>query len=720
MPNGQDRYVALPDGRYVHIPGDTTPEQLSALREKLRGQTAPKEGWFKSNVARPFNESASGGMGGSLSEVGTSIKSIWDRLRSVGPITAVDEFAENMMESQKEAVGKRAMNDPNRYIAAIPLVGPTMAQAQEEGGVKGFSRDVGMLAGGALGSKVNELPGAALEKAGQAAESVKGGVRSATMEALNVPERAVKAARDAHTDKMAEVQLKNLEKQNDAMLTYQRELREAEEEYANKREDTTQTNLQKEAAHKLKVEQIKEKHARGEAQRQEDFKRKVADVHSEYEKAISGIERPGGGAESSAATAAETRRSALGGVKERGGPVYQRLKGMVDRVATEDVPKLEKTVRQAYNARWGAWREAMGDAEGNFSPVQQAVVDAESDILKGSPENIAIFRNILKEGEDPLLSQASVFRKKPGVDVKSVLGGEHMTARGQERLLASLREAGIEDIDEGFPTVGPGENVTLPIDQIRGYGTELQSKMFRGGFSGDVYRALKHVQEAANREVERVAQSKGQLATYRQLKSDWSQFLGDFLDSDGSLNKLKNAANADSRLNLISGSEGENIISALGRYSKFLPKDASGQTPIDIAGRTRSLVHQLSALPSGSKPPMRGELPARPEARPEPALPAPPVPKEMPEFKPPQMKDVPVDDIVPFDLPKFVEERVNKRAEQIGMAGHTLLAYWVIRDIFHGQVPSPQMLAVPLVQAQIRRYLTSPRFIQKITSMAAQ
>lgn len=32
---GQDRYVALPDGKYVQIPGDATPEQLSALKTKL-------------------------------------------------------------------------------------------------------------------------------------------------------------------------------------------------------------------------------------------------------------------------------------------------------------------------------------------------------------------------------------------------------------------------------------------------------------------------------------------------------------------------------------------------------------------------------------------------------------------------------------------------------------------------------------------------------------
>ena len=39
-----ERYIALPDGRYVHIPGDATPQQLSALRERLsgmRGKSGP-------------------------------------------------------------------------------------------------------------------------------------------------------------------------------------------------------------------------------------------------------------------------------------------------------------------------------------------------------------------------------------------------------------------------------------------------------------------------------------------------------------------------------------------------------------------------------------------------------------------------------------------------------------------------------------------------------
>lgn len=41
-----DQYVALPDGRYVHVPADATPEQLSQLKDKLRATySVPSESY---------------------------------------------------------------------------------------------------------------------------------------------------------------------------------------------------------------------------------------------------------------------------------------------------------------------------------------------------------------------------------------------------------------------------------------------------------------------------------------------------------------------------------------------------------------------------------------------------------------------------------------------------------------------------------------------------
>jgi hypothetical protein len=52
---GQDRYVALPNGSFVHVPGDATPEQLSALRTKLQGINSVNQSLSKATsvVATP-------------------------------------------------------------------------------------------------------------------------------------------------------------------------------------------------------------------------------------------------------------------------------------------------------------------------------------------------------------------------------------------------------------------------------------------------------------------------------------------------------------------------------------------------------------------------------------------------------------------------------------------------------------------------------------------
>jgi tetratricopeptide (TPR) repeat protein len=541
---------------------------------------------------------------------------------------------------------------------------------------------------------------------------VKGGTSGALREVLGVPERAIERARAEHATKMAKVQLKNLQDHNTAIADYNKAMREAEAEHQKAVNETEGRNLQKEAAHKLKVEQIKEAHAAKLARDAEAYRNKVAELQRQHEQEISAFGRPGAETESGKATAAAVRRKTLTTAAPRGGPVYQRLAGMADRIA-EGVPKLQKAVRTTYDARWGAWRQAMGDTEGNFTPVQAAVEEAEDSILKGSAENIAIFRNILREGEDPILAQAGVFKGGRGLDVKDIMGSRYMSEATKNRVLQSLEESGVE------PETGrmPLGDVNLPIDDIRGYVTELQQKMYGGKFpSGDIWKALEHVKKAGEAEIERAIKVKNpeQLPVYNKLKSDWSQFLGDFYDREGALAKLGNSVNSDTRINLLKGAEGARVIDAMGRYAKFNPD-------IQSVGRLRSLVKQITELPATGAGPTEPVIPPRPPARPEPIIPPPPTPKPRPEFKPPEgPKFKEPGDVVPFDVPKFVKDKVEKQAERIGIAGHTLLGYWILRDIFHGELPSPSLIAVPAVQSIIRKYLASPRFLDRITKMVTK
>lgn len=593
--------------------------------------------------------------------------------------------------------------------AALPGLGPIMSHAGdlfESGHFAGGAGAMTPLAimqaletpmGSRAGVAVAEAPGKAVTAVGDVATS---GMR----EMLGVPERAIEKARTEHTTKMAEVQLKNLQDHNTAIAEYDQAMRQAEAEHQKAVNETEGTNLQKAAAHKLKVEQIKEAHAAKLAKDAETHKTRIAEVNREYEKAVSSFNRPGEDTASATATAAEVKRKSF--LKQpRSGPVYQRVAAMADKIG-ESIPKLTKTVRAAYDARWGAWREAMGDAEGNFTPVQMAVQEAEDTMLKGSPENITIFRNILKEGEDPILAKAGVFRGG-GLDIKEITGSRYMSDATRDRVMRSLEDAGV-DPESGRP--GPVGDVTIPIDDIRGYKTELQQKMFAGRFTGDVYRALKHVEKAAEQEIERVAKSKGKLPEYKKLNSDWSQFMGDFYDPEGALKKLGNSVNSDTRISLLQGAEGSRVIEAMGRYAKFNPD-------IQAVGRLRSLMKQINELPSSGATPERGEMPPRPAARPEPTIPPAPTPKALPEFKPPELKLKEPADVIPFDLPKFVKDRVEKQAERIGIAGHTLIGYWILRDLFHLQMPSPGLIAMPFVQEMIRRYLSSEKFIGRVTRM---
>jgi hypothetical protein len=478
-----------------------------------------------------------------------------------------------------------------------------------------------------------------------AKEGMERGAVTATREAFGVDEASIQKARDAHNAELAD-----LEKQHEEKV-----------------QSVGKKTAADEAAYKTKVEHAKDEYARKVAERNQ----KMIDQSKQQ-------------------SAANVKRDATG-AKIRSGPAYQRLTQMADNVG-ESVGKLDKTVREAYNARWNAFHQAMGDAQGNFTPVQQAVSDAETNILKGSPENIAIFRNIMKEGEDPLLSQASVFKgASRGTDIKELLGS--MRSEGERtRFLNSLKAEDPTFSVDGSPVAK--ENAVLPIDQIRGYSTELGNKIYRSGnISGDVRRALKSVKDAADKEVERVADSKGQGSTYRQLNKDWAQYMDDFYEHDGPLYKMKNALNSDRRIALISGGEGGRVIDSLGRYSRFDPNN------VETVGRVRSMVNQidnLSSRPGPVPPPVaRPTFPARPAARDVPPKPA------MPEF----------------NLPKFVQDAVDQKAKQLGTTGHAVIAYSIMRDLFHGRRPSVAILAAPIVQRSMMRYLTSPKFAQRLQGM---
>lgn len=343
--------------------------------------------------------------------------------------------------------------------------------------------------------------------------------------------------------------------------------------------DAAHENFQKQLAeHSEKVDQATEKVAK-----------KIGDVQQKKVEA------------SAKQTAAETRKEFFQSPKS--GPVYKRLTKMAD-TASENVQLVDKKIRALENAKWNEFKKGVGDAPIDWEPVQKSVLDAEQNILQGSPESIKIFQNILKEGEGPL-SQASVFRgggRLPGADLKDVM--RSMDPKAQAKFLQNLQAQGVEaPADEsGVATQG----AKTDLDTARGFSTELGQKVYGRELPGDVRRALKSVQDSIEGEVTRtVAKSGGKAAvdTYRKLKSDWRNYMEAFYDKDSPVRKLKEGKDPNDKLNPVVGDEGERAIALLGKY-RSLGAD------VGSLGKMRALFKAIKELPaSGGKAPS-GEIEA--------------------------------------------------------------------------------------------------------------
>jgi len=450
-------------------------------------------------------------------------------------------------------------------------------------------------------------------------------------------------------------------------------------EYEQKIQKEGQKTVEGEAEYRTKLEQARDDFSKKLA----EIEKKKSDFQDPVERAknrkIGDPAREEGTSVSARRINAQLRKKSFT-TQPRSGPAYQRIAGMADQVATEDVPRLDRDVRVAQNNRWTAFRQAIGDLMVDWTPVQQAVVDAETNILQGSPENIAIFRNILREGVDPTLEKATVFRKTGGA-LEDVLNSKNLTEEGRARLIKQLgEEAQFEDRGGSGPAAK--QNVQIPFEDARGYYTELGEKIAKArSLPGDVRRALKFVQDAADTKSIKPSIPKGQLSIYNALKSDWAQYMGDFYDSDGPLAKLKNSLNSDSRLNLITGSEGSNIIDALGRYARHNPK------VVNLTGRIRSMMKQVEMLPTDA-----GAIPGRLEP---PKLPEPPEATSLSERpKGPE----------PLDVTREKIEKLNKKAEEWSQ-----LRPWQLRA---KQIPlaiAERVIAELLSRPEIQRWIAGAK-----------
>jgi hypothetical protein len=553
MPNDDILLMVTPDGKKYNVPRSQVPAMTQKFGAKPWVQPGPVNRAVTSFAGMPEGTNinpASKGFYAGAGDLGNYITGLKQAITSLNPLPAMSDAATAATTKMNQPDILNKIGGGTEYaISRVPYVGPMAARAMEQAGKGDIAGSMGSsIAAGLSGAGMAKGAPALAEHLTPAALSEM--ARKPVAGLLDVGENFEERARKEHQD---------------AIDTIKRD-------YEQKIQQAGENTAEHEAAYRTKLEQARD-----------NYSQKIA--ANEAKKIESSAKQSG----------AETKKKALT-TQPRSGPVYQRLAGMADQIATQDVPKLDKDVRVAQNNRWTAFRQAIGDNPASpkmvdWTPVQQAVVDAETNILQGSPENIAIFRNILREGVDPTLEKATVFRKTGGA-LEDVLNSKNLTEEGRARLIKQLGdEAQFEDRGGSGPVAKP--NVQIPFEDARGYYTELGEKIAKSrSIPGDVRRALRSVQEVADKQAIKPAIPKEQVPVYERLKSDWAGYMGDFYDSDGPLAQLKNSATSDGRLNLITGSKGANIIDALGRYSMFNP-NVTG-----MAGRLRSLMKQVRELPS--------------------------------------------------------------------------------------------------------------------------
>jgi hypothetical protein len=446
-------------------------------------------------------------------------------------------------------------------------------------------------------------------------------IQQANTDALDKYKSQVRTVKQGHEENVKSVDQHNAE----AKQKFQQDLEAAKQEHLKKVADIEKKNVDAQAKHAETVQQLKAQAAK-----------KIADTESKKVES------------SKAQSAAETRKAAL---QTKRGPVYQRMTEMAD-VAQKNVQDVDSKVRALEGAKWNAFRREVGNPDIDWGKVQNSVSDAERDILQGSPENIAIFKNIMKEGAGGQggLADASVFRGSGGVDVKEFLSSIKDPVRRNQ----FIREMQAKGENIGEEAGIPKEGATVPMDTARGFYTELGEKIYGRELPGDVRRALRSVQDSIDGEITRsVAKAGGKDAVmnYRQLKSDWHDYMEAFYDKDSPLKKLKEGQDPNDKLRPIVGDEGERAIRLFGKYRNL-------GADVTQMGRTRNLFTTIKEMSSagGKRPTATPSLniPDAPRATEQPSVagipaaprmteharvvdvPAAPSMKPSPQFEPPQ------------------------------------------------------------------------------------
>jgi hypothetical protein len=477
--------------------------------------------------------------------VTTAATDSWDALKY--PIDAIKKSAE------LAAQGKGAEGAWTAATAAIPGFGRVFGQ-------KGSELISGSRKGGDLATPLSkDLTEAGIVAASEKAPEAVNAVRRGTY-------RAITGTGDTWAEAYKQKYLKTIEETN-------KSLDAAKVERAQTKPGSLAETNQLDAAHKLKVDEIMKDHAERVARNRANFQEKM-DKFNKQNQAF----------QQSQATAKQKFDFA-----HQQGPDFQRVSGMANQLANDNLPKTFKAAKADTDANWNAFRISLGDKMVPQTPLFEAITDAEDNILSGSHERVALFRDILKDAEaDNPLNSASVFRGAGREARGGTVDLGALAPSAQNKFLASLSEsdrAALMPKDMQLP----GGDITF--DDGRRTLTSLNRAEQRALNSGhgDVYRAVKSVKDSWEKVID--GSIPEQLKPrYQALKQDYSQFAKDWYNKKSPVKRLMEAATDKDRIDLISGKNADNLAEILDRYGGH----------VGTAKRVRALKQQVEQMKTRS------------------------------------------------------------------------------------------------------------------------
>lgn len=387
------------------------------------------------------------------------------------------------------------------------------------------------------------------------------------------------------------------------------------------------------------------------------------------------------GNEAARAQAAE-RINLLNDITENGGKLATAVK------------ELGKAVREEGSAKFEEVTKATEGIAANPEVIRAAVEHAERSILKGSPESIKIFKNLLDATTPVEVDLPTIEGLKPA----------EIQARNPN-LYQSLIESG---------AITPPETTPVTFRDLHGYYSELGQKASGGNLPGDVYQALKYVKEqGVGVEMNRIAAERGVGAKLQEARAFWRAYESVFHDmravsrGGSPVARIYRAIDPDFVIRQVNGPAALRAIEQVAAYDPKLAR-LMRQT-MAKARHVETIPKVAKEIPAPREPSYRKipKPPTEPELKPLPEAPE----GKVPELRTPSLEVVDPQAIKLKKIQEMVDHTMGSGEWRLAFdIGHATGAAWAI---LHGNPGYAAMLmAYPVGRRGIGATLNRPSISQ--------